>query len=471
MSGRRYVVGLCLLLPSVLMAADDHRPSILLITGDDLGHQLGCYGDRVATTPHMDRLGREGLRFTQAYVTQSSCSSSRSSILTGLYPHQNGQIGLAHLGYRMKSDTWPTLPGQLAKAGYRTGVIGKVHVGPDRAIRFDFRRNDIGQTREIPQVERNLAEFLATVKDRPFFLMLNLFDPHGPFLRDVQGSPKVKVEPGQVTRFPFLKADPADAKERIADFYTCVNRMDEIIGAVMNLLESRGAASNLLVVLVGDNGPPFPGAKCSIYEAGLRVPCIVWYPGRVPRGKTSDALVCLVDLMPTLLEAAQAEIPAGLAGRSLWPVLRGEDAGWRQTLAAEYTSHEPDMYFPQRSIRDGRYKLIVSLMHDATVSKKREYDGAPLARLFPRYANTPPVELYDLKEDPWETRNLAGSLQHQEILKSLTAELHAWRKATQDPLLEPAEFEKLTAWQIPFSQAYAKRKTTSTQPGREGPKN
>ncbi len=467
MSKLRYVVGVCLLLASALMAEDGDRPNILLITGDDLGYQLGCYGDRVATTPHMDRLGREGLRFARAYVTQSSCSSSRSSILTGLYPHQNGQIGLAHLGYRMQSDTLPTLPGQLAKAGYRTGIIGKLHVGPESAFAFDFRQTQVGQTRETAFVVKKVGEFLATVKDRPFFLMLNLFDPHGPFLRDVQGSPKVKVEPDQVAPFPFLKAELTDARQRIANFYTCVNRMDEIVGAVIKLLESRGAASNLLIVLVGDNGPPFPGAKCSIYEAGLRVPCIVWYPGRVPRDKTSDALVSMVDLMPTLLEAGKAEVPGGLAGRSLWPVLRGQDAGWRQTLAAEYTSHEPDMYFPQRSIRDGRYKLIVSLMHDA-VSKKREYDGVPLARLFPRYAGTPPVALYDLKEDPWETRNLANSPRHEAILKKLTAELHAWRKATQDPLLDPAEFEKLTAWQIPFGQGYAKQKTASTQPGRGG---
>ena len=464
MSVVQHVLWIAMTLQLTLAGAAADRPNILLITGDDLGLQLGCYGDRVATTPNMDRLAREGMRFTEAFVTQASCSSSRSSILTGLYPHQNGQIGLAHLGYKMNSDGYATLPGQLAKAGYHTGIIGKLHVGPESAFAFDFKQTQVGQTRETAFVEGKVRDFLATTRDRPFFLMVNLFDPHGPFLRDVQGSPKVKVGPEQVTLFPFLKDQRPNLKQGIANFYSCVNRMDEIVGAVMKLLEEKGVASGLLVILVGDNGPPFPGAKCTIYEAGLRVPCLVWCPGRVPAGKVSDALVSLVDLMPTLLEAGKAEIPASLPGRSLWPLLRGESGQWRKTLAAEYTSHEPSMYFPQRSIRNDRYKLIVSLLHDPAVSTKREYGGVPLEKLFPRYATTPPVELYDLKEDPYEKRNLAGSTEHQAVLKELTEDLKVWRKATHDPLLDPAEFEKLTAWQIPFGEAYAKKTASSTKP-------
>lgn len=106
------------------------RPNLILVTADDMGLQLGCYGDRVATTPHMDRHAREGVRFSRGYVTQASCRSSRSSMLTGLYPHQNGQIGLAHLGYSMRPDVL-TLPSLLRQSGYRTGIIGKLHVGPE----------------------------------------------------------------------------------------------------------------------------------------------------------------------------------------------------------------------------------------------------------------------------------------------------------------------------------------------------
>lgn len=122
--------------PAAAKGAD--RPNILLITADDLGVQLGSYGTEQARTPHLDALAEQGVRFANAYVTQSSCSPSRSSIFTGTWPHQNGMIGLAHYGYRMRPEL-AALPAQLAQAGYHTGVIGKVHVGPHPQVEFDFR--------------------------------------------------------------------------------------------------------------------------------------------------------------------------------------------------------------------------------------------------------------------------------------------------------------------------------------------
>jgi N-sulfoglucosamine sulfohydrolase len=145
-------------------------PNILLITGDDLGLQLGCYGDHTITTPNMDRLATEGVRFEAAYVTQSSCSSSRSSIFTGLYPHQNGQIGLTHGSQGFKMDrAWLTLPVILRKAGYRTGHLGKVHVFPDAAFKWDFETKG---TRDIQQVRQDFVAFLHSGKP-PFFLKLS----------------------------------------------------------------------------------------------------------------------------------------------------------------------------------------------------------------------------------------------------------------------------------------------------------
>ncbi len=122
-----------------LEAAETSPPNILLVTADDLGLQLGCYGDTIAHTPNLDRFAGEGVRFTRAFVTQASCSPSRSSMLTGLYPHQNGQIGLSHRGYSIHDSTIPTLPGELKKAGYTTGIIGKLHVNPESCFPFDFK--------------------------------------------------------------------------------------------------------------------------------------------------------------------------------------------------------------------------------------------------------------------------------------------------------------------------------------------
>ena len=205
------------------------RPNLILVTGDDMGFQLGCYGDRVATTPHMDRLARDGTRFSRGYVTQASCSSSRSSMLTGLYPHQSGQIGLAHLGYSMRPGV-PTLPTLLKQAGYRTGIIGKLHVAPESSFDFDYKQTNTADTRDPKKVRAKCGEFLGDLGGKPFFLMLNFFDPHDPHIQDIGGSPQAKVTPEQVKGYPFIGADSPELRRRVAEFTTCVNRVDEGVG-------------------------------------------------------------------------------------------------------------------------------------------------------------------------------------------------------------------------------------------------
>lgn len=153
----------CLVLACILAQASPAsliKPNILLITADDLGFQLGCYGDKVATTPNLDRLAAEGVRFTNAYATSASCSPSRASLLTGLYPHQNGQLGLSHLGYSMNPGL-PNLPALLKHEGYRTGIIGKLHVEPEGDFPFDYKKIDIQPTRDTKAVRAMCNAFLA----------------------------------------------------------------------------------------------------------------------------------------------------------------------------------------------------------------------------------------------------------------------------------------------------------------------
>jgi len=216
------------------MLADEptNRPNILLITADDLGNQLSCYGDKRIATPHLDVLATAGARFTRAYVTQSSCSSSRSSILTGLYPHQNGQYGLAHLGFRMH-DGQKNLVAMLKASGYRTGLIGKLHVEPSNEFPFDWRPspNNAGRTRRVRWVAEQSREFFASAKEsgQPFFYYVNYFDPHGPYtpdVRQVDGLPETPMDPDKVTTLP-LRAPRREAHKRItAVIYDCIARVD-----------------------------------------------------------------------------------------------------------------------------------------------------------------------------------------------------------------------------------------------------
>lgn len=462
------ILTVILLTAAAARGAEAARPNIVLVTADDLGLQLGCYGDRRVHTPRIDQFAERAVRFDRAFVAQSSCSSSRSSILTGLYPHQNGQIGLAHLGYSMKSDRLPTLPGLLKQAGYRTGIIGKLHVAPESAFPFDFRQTSAPKSREADWVEGHVRDFLAQGGDEPFFLYLNFFDPHGPYLRDVEGRPRVKAKADDMVPFPFIKGE-APKPEAVANFYTCINRCDELFGIAMDVLAEKGLADDAIVVLLGDNGPPFRGAKSTCYEAGLQVPLLVRWPGHHKDGTACNAMVSMVDLMPTLLEAAGVSAAEGLAGRSLAPLLGGDSAGWRRTLAAEFTTHEPNDFNPLRSIRDDRYKLILGLLHDPAVDALGSIDGVPLAQGFRRYGLNQRVELYDLEKDPWETVNLADDPSYREVRQRLERALTDWRHATADPLLASDALVALTVEQYRAGKVYVPKAARAPTPPKKAP--
>ncbi len=426
-------------LPVAFVAAE--RPNLILVTADDMGFQLGCYGDAVMTTPNMDRLAREGLRFTRGYITQASCSPSRSSMLTGLYPHQNGQIGLAHLGYSMRPDV-PTLPTLLKKAGYRTGIIGKLHVAPESAFDFDYKETNTADTRDMAKIRAKCGAFLGGDAARPYFLMLNFFDPHDPHIQDINGSPKAKVVPEQAKVYPFMGTNSPAIRQRVAEFATCVNRVDEGVGVLLDVLRERGLHTNTVIVVLGDNGPPLQRAKVTSFEPGVNVPFIAWAPGRIaPR--VGDEMVCSIDLLPTFLELAGAAPPPGLPGRSLLSLFRGAPPQWREYLATEYTTHEPRNLNPQRSIRDKHYKLTLTLLKDPAFQWPAGIAIAEYRRIQRRAATGEYIELYDVRTDPYEFRNLAGAPEHKDAQERLLRELKRWREETRDPLLDPAALQAM----------------------------
>jgi len=191
------------------LAASIRRPNILLITADDLGMQLGCYGEKQIRTPHLDRLAREGTLFARAYVTCSLCSPSRSSILKGLYPHQTGQLGnddLVHVKGKQEPERRPgrfpirsgvpNLFSVLKDTGYRVGIVGKLHADPE--AEFPVELSKLAWSYEVKKYAQVAADFLSRNAGGPFFLMVNYTDPHTPFHRQVDGLPPHPVLPGQI---------------------------------------------------------------------------------------------------------------------------------------------------------------------------------------------------------------------------------------------------------------------------------
>ncbi len=447
--------------------APARKLNILLITSEDNGQELSCYGDPHIQTPHLDRLAGQGACFENAYVTQSVCSPSRASILTGLYPHQNGQIGLSTHTYEMFRD-FPNAASLLKGAGYRTGRMGKLHVNPESAFPFDFVWNDPQHIsfwhRDVVKTAE-VAEQFATASDQPFFLMLNYSDCHLPWLRQDCGLPERPFVPGEVRVPPGVGLDSGRLREHAANYYSCMRRLDQGIGLVLDMLERRGLADNTLVIYLADHGPQFSRGKTALYELATKVPFIVRWPGLPARGMRGGYLVSSIDILPTLLDASGVTPPAPLPGRSLRPLLEQDQPEWREHLFCEWnTCHPhppPSLLYPQRSVRDGRYKLIVTLLPDRpnpvelyytshamidTGTTQWEIDHHPddgVRRIYAAWRQPAAVELYDLSTDPWEFKDLAGDAACAAARERLLAVLADWREATGDALLQDDKLHML----------------------------
>jgi len=447
-------------------AADTASTHVLLITSEDNGPELACYGDPFSRTPHLDRLAKQAVRFKRAFVATASCSESRSALLTGLYPHQNGQIGLATHHYRQFPGV-PNVAARLKDAGYRTGIIGKLHVNPAEAFPFDFwpdvRGYNTFSKRDVREVARQAGKFFRAGR-QPFFLMVNYSDAHLPFLRQQHGLPENPLTAEDVKPLPWIGLDSPRLRRQQADYYNCIERMDTGVGLLLAELRDAGLAERTLVVYLGDHGAQFPRGKLASYEASLRVPLLIRWPDRTGAGEVRDELVSTIDLAPTIYQAAGVEPQAGLPGRSLLPLAESGDSSWREYLHTEYHGHYPPLYFPQRTVRTDRYKLIVNLLQDRPnpvaefcsradeprhppyVTSQEVSDAKEEVRqAYATWLDAPPVELYDLKTDPYEWHNRADDPQLAEVKSRLLAELRRWQEQTGDPLANRKKLARLTA--------------------------
>lgn len=447
--------------PAGLRAAAPVRPNFLFIVSEDNGPELGSYGDPHARTPVLDRLAAEGVRFERAYVTQAGCSQSRSSLLTGLYPHQNGQLGLATWGFRLYRPGIPNLPRSLRAAGYRTGIIGKLHVSPESEFPFDFAEIPAANfTRQRLHDYARHAESFITASDHPFFLSVNFPDAHGPWHPQVDGLPARPHGPDDVRPMAYMGVDAPDVRAHVANYYSCLSRLDTLVGEVLAVLERSGKAANTLVVYLGDHGADLLRGKRTSYEGGVRIPLLARWPAGARGGQVRRELVSTIDLLPTVLELAGAPPLPGLPGRSLGPLLQGATPAWREHLFTEFHTHAGRTnYWPQRTVRDDRFKLIenllpgqVNLGYEFTLEHHRPDLRAAIAAAPPdvraayaRMERPPRWELYDLAADPFEFRDLSGDPAHAATLARLQRVLADWRGQTADPLLDAANLDRLTA--------------------------
>ncbi len=475
---------------AVNATAATHK-NVVVIVADDLGLQLGCYGDKVAKTPHLDRLAADGIRFQRAYCTTASCSASRSVMMTGLYNHSTGHFGHAHGNSHFSTyETVRSLPVLLGEAGYRTCLIGKYHLAPDYVYKFETQRQEGTQGgRNTVRMAQNARAWLAEKDERPFFLYFCPTDPHrGP------GPGGFSNHPNQPEFYPAIKPvtyrpedvpvpswlpDRPEVRQELTEYYQAIARLDAGIGTLTNALKETGHWEDTLVVFLSDNGPPFPGAKTTLYEPGTNLPLIVRDPRVKQQGRSCDALVTWADITPTVLDYCAVEAKPSPAVKPAENVGRVQSAGVAKPYAfhgrsfmgridaparnddteeifLSHTFHEITNYYPMRAVRRGKYKLILNIAHPLPFPFASDLQESPtwqgvLQRTSPveiygrrtvqAYLHRPRFELFDLEADPDELQNLATDPIHKQTLESLQARLRHWQQATQDPWELKWEYE------------------------------
>ena len=419
------------LLASAALA--DQRPNFIFVLVDDVGwNDLAYSGDPVVETPNIDRLAREGLIFDAAYLTTSSCSPSRCSIITGRYPHNTGA---SELHTPLPKDQ-PMFPQLLRSAGYYTVLSGKNHMGS--AVQAAFERISSG---EGPGREGDWVRILAErPRDRPFFCWFASTDAH----RDWQFSDHAaRCDPAQVRVPPFLYDGP-DTRQDLANYLHEVGRIDHFIGALREELERQEIARETFVIFCSDNGRPFPRCKTRLYDSGIRTPFIIWRPG-VIASERSASLVSAIDIAPTVLELAGVAPDPRMQGVSLRPLFENPDETVRDYVFAEHNWHVYQAH--ERMVRAGDHVYIRNswperqnlCVESADVFPagielwKAEAEGR-LAEHQRDIFQVPRAgeELYDLVSDPHQLHNLARDEASLATLTTLRGALDRWVVETGD---------------------------------------
>lgn len=477
--------------------------NIIFFIADDLGAFLGCYGTAQAKTPHMDALAADGVLFTRAFATTASCSASRSVIMTGLHNHSNGQFGHSHDYHKFSlfpNTVTLALPQVMRQAGYRTGLFGKNHVAPSSVIDYDMEKPE--KSRNTVQLVNTAMEFILQKDDKPFMVYIGTSDPHRdgkydesdpqkpnmfgnlPGKKSFPGVQETFYKPEDVYVPAFLPDTPA-CRAELVHYYQSVSRVDAGLGHLVKRLKEAGLYDKTLIIVTSDHGMAFPGGKTTVYEPGLHVPLIVRNPYNTKRGHTNSAMVSHVDLTPTMLDFAggldaaknaplkQVDVAAWATehgygrgdnlgkkytryhGRSWLGILEKETAPDRDVVHASHTFHEIQMYYPMRVIRDEKYKLIWNIAHGLPYPFASDLWTAPTwqaqlklgkdapygLKTVDQYIHRPAFELYDMKYDADERKNLAEDPAFAKVLEEYKARLKKFQEDMNDPWVMKWDYE------------------------------
>lgn len=431
----------CFLLFALAPAAAG-PPNFLIIIADDCTYNdLPLYGGQNAKTPNIDALAARGLTFNQAYLCSSMCQPCRAELYTGLYPISNG-CAWNHSACR--PDT-KSLPHHLGKFGYRVGLAGKTHIKPAAAFPFDKVEGFDPNCVRNPTHEHHLGgidKFMAA--EQPFCLVVALVEPHVPWVMgDASQYPPKKLN------LPPNIADTPLTREHFANYLAEITYMDGQVGEILQTLDESGRADETLVLFTSEQGSQFPGCKWTNWNTGVHTALIAAWPGKVPEGERTDALVQYADVAPTLVDLAGGE--GEFDGSSFANVLSDPAAAHREFVYHMHNNVPEGPPYPIRSVSDGEFHYLRNLRPDELYIEKHLMGGGrhnnpywatwvgaqpeqtAVYDLVKRYMLRPAEQLYHVAQDPYEMINLAEDPHHAERLDRFRAELDRWLESEGDP--------------------------------------
>lgn len=455
------------------------RPNFVIIIGDDISwNDLGCYGHPTVKSPNIDQLASEGIKFTNTFLTASSCSPSRCSIIAGRYPHNTGAAEL----HTPLPAGMPTLPGTLKKSGYYTASAGKWHLGQDAKEDFDLvveKDNGTGGEKQWVRVMKERP------KNKPFFFWFAAHDAHRIWHADDFGTPH---DPTNSVIPPYL-VDAEGTRKDLASYYNEIQRMDYYVGEVKKELKVQGVFDNTVIIIMADNGRPFPRCKTRVYDSGMKTPFIISWPrGQQGKGLESNSLISVIDIAPTFLELAGIETGPTFQGISFAKIIKNPSAEHRNYVFAEHNWHDYEAH--ERMVRTKHFMYLVNNRPQFSNQGPADSNNSPsyadlkdvrnVGKLNAAQADvffTPRAheELFDCFQDSQQLSNIASNDSYKEVLDDLRAVMNQWIVETGDDVpknLTPAWYHTETGKALDIERVRGEMpgaKTKATENNNKGP--
>jgi N-sulfoglucosamine sulfohydrolase len=442
--------------------AKTSNPNILFITVDDMScDSVGAFGCKLpGTSPNMDKLASQSLRFEYAHVQTGSCMPSRNVMFSGRYSHNNKVEGF----YQVQNPGYPVIADLMRDGGYFTAIHHKVsHSTPYHPYKWDLVL-DSGDGRED---QRKAASYAVATREgieaakkagKPFFFNMNISDPHKPFYAEGKGGvtvpdpnvPSRVFKPEEVPVPGFLPDDPVVRKE-LAHYYSSVRRADDCLGEVLKALKESGEEENTIVIFLSDHGMPLPFAKTQVYHHSTRTPWMVRWPG-VTKVSTVDKrhMISAVDFTPTILDITGIAHPKGMDGRSFLPLLKGKTQDDREMVFKHHNENSGGHRNPMRAVETKEHLYIFNPWANGTRIMGTATAGTSSWRRMSEMAKTNSAvkarvdlmnhrvleEFYNVSRDPDCLKNLINDPASQKEITRLRKEMESWMKKTSDPLLK-----------------------------------